>query len=289
MDPPSCHRCLDTWSQGRQWPPTVHTHPAVIKSGQHTHCTSELTYNPHNDRESGARAHSAGRSRSGLHHADSVHRVSGAWDRDPSPRYSPCKPLYGHVSAQSQPLPEVSPRLSGADQVLGRRGAPLRRRRGRARAVASGQSCKPAASPPPPVHAPPRLTAQTWSLVTAATSGTQTQTPGSPVLGQERCPHRTGCARAQNIRFTGSSCASSRLTEAGLSQLVCVSFIPRLIPSEPKKQTEAVLGKGAAGSKEKQPPPRKTSLHTMRGCVPPSGSGPHWSPGASAEATSSGT
>ena len=173
-----------------------------------------------------------------------------------------------HCTATSQPKASLSlkspPRLSGADQVLGRRGAPLRRRRGRARAVASGQSCKPAASPPPPVHAPPRLTAQTWSVVTAATSGAQTQTPGSPVLGQERCPHRTGCARAQNIRFTGSSCTSSRLTEAGLSQLVCVSFIPRLILSEPKKQTEAVLGKGAAGSKEKQPPPRKTSLHTMR-------------------------
>lgn len=124
----------DAWTRGPRadsGPDCSHTSRARIKSGQHTHCTSELTYNPHNDRESGARAHSAGRSRSGLHHADSVHRVSGAWDRDPSPAIRPAN----HCTATLSPkpaFPEVSPGCLRADQVLGRRGAPLRRRRGRA-------------------------------------------------------------------------------------------------------------------------------------------------------------
>lgn len=199
-----------------------------------------------------------------------------------------------HCPATSQPKASLS--LKSPPVVRCRPSAqtsrgPTEQRRGRARAAASGQSCKPAASPLPPVHTPPRLTAQTRSVVTAAASGAQTQAPGSLVRGQERDPHRTGCVRAPDIRFTGSSRASSRLTEAGLSQLVCVSFIPRLIPFEPKKQADGCFREGQGHGRQQRratssPPNFLPYYAVMR---PSSGSGPHWSPGASAEAGRSGT
>ena len=73
----------------------------------------------------------------------------------------------------------------------------------------------------------------------------------SPGAGAGSSPHM--CAHAPNTRFTGSSRTSSRLIEAGLSQLVCVSFIfiPRLILFEPKKQADGCFREGRGRQQRK--------------------------------------
>ena len=92
--------------------------------------------------------------------------------------------------------------------------------------------------------------AQTWSVVTAAASGAQTQVSGSPVPGQERGPHRTSVRPPQIL----GSLEAARFIEAhrgwilpaGLRELYSSSD-----PLEPKKQADGCFREGRGRQQRK--------------------------------------
>lgn len=146
----------------------------------------------------------------------------GPGTETPSPFHSPCKPLSGHLPAQSLPLPQVSPRLSGADQALrhriaGPHGAEEREGAcGGQRSELQGSSLAPApgtrssqtnGSDPERGHSGRFRCPDSGSWVSGPGAGA-----GSP-------PHRLRACPRYSVHWK-----QSRFIEAGLSQLVCLNL-----------------------------------------------------------------
>lgn len=145
---------------------------------------------------------------------DSVPEVSRGLGQRPLSRYSPCKPLYG--TSQPKPAsPLKSPRLSGAKTKCSDVAGPHCEER--ERAVASGQTAKPAASPPPPVTRSSQTNSSDLELghsghFRCPDSDSWVSSPGTGAVSP---PHRLRARPKYSVHW--KQLRSSRLTEAGLS------------------------------------------------------------------------